>query len=105
MHYDMLFLDVQIGALLCFLNGFGIAVPYLFIRNIQLGHQLYNYCTRLRPTKTILRTLQMSLVNGISIHNLTFVMQVKNEINCPGQLAPIPVVNCMGLCDKVNVSF
>ena len=26
-HCDMRFLDVKIGALLCFLNGFGIAVP------------------------------------------------------------------------------
>ena len=26
-HCDMRFLDVKIGALFCFLNGFGIAVP------------------------------------------------------------------------------
>ena len=26
-HFDMRFLDVKIGVLFCFLNGFGIAVP------------------------------------------------------------------------------
>ena len=50
-HCDMKFLDVKIGALFCFLNGFGIAVPVIFFRNIQLANKLYNLCTRLRPTK------------------------------------------------------
>ena len=44
------FLDVKMGALLCDLNGFGIAV-LVFIRNIQLDYQLYNHCTRLWLTK------------------------------------------------------
>ena len=99
----MRFIDVKIGAVFCFLNGFGIAVLvfiilmvkielvallylsswclvmverlflavpwrclrfvivvfpdhthfqfFLFIRIKQLGHQLYNHCTRLWPTK------------------------------------------------------
>ena len=36
-HCDMRFLDVKIGLMLCFLNVFGIAVRYLFIRHIQHG--------------------------------------------------------------------
>ena len=50
-HCDMQFLVEKISALLCFLGGFGIAVPVFVIRNAQLGHQLYNSCTRLWPTK------------------------------------------------------
>ena len=50
-HCDMRFLNVKIGTLFCFLNGSGIAVPVFIFRNIQLGHQLYNHCTRLWPTK------------------------------------------------------
>ena len=51
MHYDMRFLVGKNSALLCFLDSVGIAVSVLVIRNIQLGNQLYNNCTRLWPTK------------------------------------------------------
>ena len=48
----MRFLDIKIGALLCFLSGISIAFSFFFIRNIQLGQQLYNHCTRLWSTKS-----------------------------------------------------
>ena len=32
-HFDMQFLDVKIGALLCLLNGFGIGVPVFSYMN------------------------------------------------------------------------
>ena len=51
-HCDMPFLVEKIRALLCFLDGFGIDVlVFSYYRNIQLGHQLYNNCTRLWSTK------------------------------------------------------
>ena len=47
LHCDMQVLVEKNSALLCFLDGFGILFQYLVITNIQLGHQLYNNCTRL----------------------------------------------------------
>ena len=54
----------KICALLCFLNGFGIAFRYSFIRNIQLSHQLYNHWTILWPTKwyTIIKFHELLLM-------------------------------------------
>ena len=51
-HCDLRFLVEKIAQLLCFLDGFVLLLFwYLVIRNIQLGHQVYNNCTRLWPTK------------------------------------------------------
>ena len=50
-HCDMRFLVEKISTLLWLLDGLGIAVPVFSYLNIQLGHQLYNKCNRLWPTK------------------------------------------------------
>ena len=50
-HCDMRFLVEKNSAWHCFLDGLVLLFRYLVIRNIQLGHKLYNNCTRLWPTK------------------------------------------------------
>ena len=92
---DMRFLVERNSALLCFLYAFFVLpFRYLVIRNIKLGHQLYNHCIGLCLPNSTTSVIKL----GHQLYNHCIGLCLPNSTTSVIKLGHQLYNHCIGLC-------